>query len=87
MYDVGISREGDVLDAAVEMDIIEKRGSYYSYGETRLGQGRENVKNFLRENGELLDEIEAGAREALELPLKTRASTAEAVEETGDGDS
>jgi recombination protein RecA len=83
MYDVGISREGDVLDAAVEMDIIEKRGSYYSYGETRLGQGRENVKDFLRENGEILAEIEARAREALDLPAKSTTSAVEAGEEAG----
>ncbi len=57
MYNEGISREGDLLDVGTEMGIIEKRGSYYSYGEMRLGQGRENAKRFLRENPSLADEI------------------------------
>lgn len=64
MYDQGISKEGDVLDMGVEMGIIEKRGAYYSYGETRLGQGRENAKVFLRENSDLRAEIGAKVREA-----------------------
>ncbi len=84
MYDVGISRGGGVLDVAVELDIVEKRGSYYSYGETRLGQGRENVKNFLKENGELLNEIEAKAREALGLSPKATVDAAEVVDEARD---
>jgi recombination protein RecA len=54
---------------AVEMEIVEKRGSYYSFGETRLGQGRENAKEFLRENVELADEIEARIREEALLPI------------------
>jgi recombination protein RecA len=69
MYNEGISREGDLLDMAVEMEIVEKRGSYYSFGETRLGQGRENAKEFLRENVELADEIEARIREEALLPI------------------
>jgi len=77
MYDRGISREGGVLDVAVDLGIVEKRGSYYSYGETRLGQGRETVKEFLRQNGDLLDEIEAKAREALGLPTIAQAATPE----------
>jgi recombination protein RecA len=58
MYNEGISKLGDILDLGVEMDIIERRGSYYSYGETRLGQGRENSKQFLRENPDIAEEIE-----------------------------
>jgi len=58
MYNEGISRVGDILDLAVEFEIIEKRGSYYSYGETRFGQGRENTKNYLAENPSLVSEIE-----------------------------
>lgn len=65
MYNEGISKVGDILDLAVEMDVIEKRGSFYSFGETRLGQGRENSKNFLRENLELAGEIETLVREAV----------------------
>lgn len=84
MYDEGISREGGVLDVAVEMGIIEKRGSYYSCGETRLGQGRESVKDFLKENAELLDEIEARAREALGLAPKAAAVSTEADSKSED---
>jgi recombination protein RecA len=68
MYNEGISREGDLLDMAVELEIVGKSGSYYSFGETRLGQGRENAKAFLRENVELADEIEAHIREQALLP-------------------
>ena len=63
MYGLGISKEGDVLDLAVESDIANKSGSWYSYKETRLGQGRENSKEFLRENPEMLREIENLVRE------------------------
>jgi recombination protein RecA len=64
MYDEGISRAGDVLDLAVEMDIVDKRGSYYNYGEERLAQGRENAKAALREDPIVLREIENVVREA-----------------------
>ena len=63
MYNEGISRYGDVLDLAVDIDIINKHGSWYSYGDIRLGQGRENSKEFLRQNGELSSEIEKAVRE------------------------
>ena len=63
MYDEGISRAGDVLDYAVEMDVIDKRGSYYSYKETSLAQGRENTKAILRGSPALLREIENLVRE------------------------
>ncbi len=62
MYNEGISRSGDLLDLAVQMEIVEKRGSYYSYGEIRLGQGRENAKEYIRENPDLADEIELSVR-------------------------
>jgi len=68
MYDQGISREGEVLDLGVSYDVITKRGSFYSYGELRLGQGRENVKRFLRENAPLAFEIENRIRQAAGLP-------------------
>ena len=75
MYNEGISRMGDLLDIGVEMELIEKRGSYYSYGETSLGQGRENAKNFLRENSETAVEIENRIREETELsPLPPGSS-------------
>jgi len=65
IYNEGISKSGDVLDMGVETGIVEKRGSYYSYGETRLGQGRENTKTFLRENAEMLEEITQKIRDGV----------------------
>jgi recombination protein RecA len=62
MYDEGISKAGGILDLAAEMEIIEKRGSYYSYGDQRLGQGRENAKLFIKENAELAQELESKIR-------------------------
>ena len=79
MYNEGISWVGDVLDLASEMDLIEKRGSYYSYGETRLGQGRENAKEFLRGNPELTLEIENKVREMTGLPQRSYVPPAEEV--------
>jgi len=69
MYNEGISKVGDVLDMAVEEGIVEKRGSFYSYGETRLGQGRESVKGFLHENPDMALEIENQVREAAAVTL------------------
>src|SRR3954467_9969374 len=64
-YGVGISREGGLLDFGMEQDLVQKSGSFFSYGETRLGQGRNNTKQFLAENPELAAEIEAKVRTAL----------------------
>ena len=63
MFGEGISKEGDMIDLGVEEGIIEKSGSWFSYKKDRLGQGRENVKNFLKENLELLQEIETAILE------------------------
>lgn len=63
MYGTGISKVGSTLDAAVEAGIVEKAGSWFSYGDEKLGQGRENVKNFLLENHDLLDEIDRKVRQ------------------------
>jgi recombination protein RecA len=62
MYNEGISKVGDILDLGVEMELISKRGSFYSYGDLRLGQGRENAKGYLRENPDLARELEVGIR-------------------------
>ncbi len=62
MYAEGISKVGDILDLATELDIINKRGSFYSYGDLRLAQGRENAKDFLRDNPDLAEEIEYTVR-------------------------
>jgi recombination protein RecA len=67
MYGQGISREGTILDAAVDDGIITKSGSWYSYGDTRLGQGRENAKQFLIENPDICIEIENKVRKKYNL--------------------
>lgn len=63
MYNEGISKMGDLLDLATGLDIISKRGSFYTYGDIRLGQGRENAKEFLKENPDLASEIELAVRQ------------------------
>jgi len=63
MYNEGISRSGDLIDLATGLDIITKRGSFYSYGDIRLGQGRENAKEFLKANADLSEEIELAVRQ------------------------
>jgi recombination protein RecA len=65
MYGEGISRTGDLLDLAVNNNVVEKSGAWFSYSGERLGQGRENVKNLLKENGELTDRIEQDVKAAL----------------------
>ena len=69
MYGKGISREGNILDVAVNLEIIKKGGSWFSYNEERLGQGRENVKQFMIENPDFTDSIENQIREKLGMPL------------------
>jgi recombination protein RecA len=69
MYGEGISKEGDVLDIAVKEEIVQKSGAWFSYGDTRLGQGRENAKKYFKENPELRLEIENRIREKHNLPL------------------
>jgi recombination protein RecA len=64
-YGVGISREGGLIDFGIEQDLVQKSGSFFSYGETRLGQGRNNAKQFLADNPELALEIETKVRAAL----------------------
>ncbi len=63
MYNEGISKVGDILDLGTNMDIITKRGAFYSYGDIRLGQGRENSKEFLRQNLDISNEIELAIRQ------------------------
>ena len=68
MYGEGISREGDVLDIAVKEEIVQKSGAWFSYGDIRLGQGRENAKNYFKENPQVRLEIENKIREKYNLP-------------------
>lgn len=68
LYGKGISREGEIVDLGVEAGLVEKSGSWYSYDGDRIGQGRENAKEFLRENKEIAVKIEAGIREQKGIP-------------------
>jgi recombination protein RecA len=69
MYNEGISTSGDLVDLGVEHDIVSKRGSFYSYGDIRLGQGRENAKTFLMENLDIAAEIDRKIRDNFGLPV------------------
>ena len=73
MYNEGISREGDVLDLGVEEDFVKKSGSWFSYMDEKLGQGRENSKQFLRDNPAILDEIETKIREKHSLTIEVKS--------------
>jgi recombination protein RecA len=85
MFGHGISRSGDVLDLAVEANLVEKSGAWYSYGSTRLGQGRDNTKQFLDENPTVLAEIEAKLLEKHGLKSQSGPITVTAASEsTGD---
>ncbi len=70
MYGEGISKEGCVLDMGIECGVVNKSGAWYTYGNERLGQGRENAKEFLRQNPQFLETIEAQVREACGLPTE-----------------
>jgi recombination protein RecA len=70
MYGEGISRTGEIVDMGVELGIIKKSGSWFSYGDTRLGQGREAVKDLLKDNIELAEEVEAKIVEAVKEKIK-----------------
>ena len=74
MYGTGISKEGTVLDMAVDLGICQKSGAWYTYGEERLGQGRDSVKNYLSENPDLLQELTDKVRHAIGLDVKQNAS-------------
>ncbi len=65
LYGEGISQLGEIVDLGVDFEIIKKSGSWFSYGETKLGQGRDAVKQILKDNPELYDELKAKVSEAL----------------------
>lgn len=77
MFGTGISREGDIVDLGVEYEVLTKMGAFYSFGDMRIGQGRENAKEFLRTNGDIANEIE--------LEVRARAAITPA-EATSSGD-
>lgn len=82
MYGTGISKSGVILDSAVDEDIVEKAGSWYSYNGEKLGQGRENVKDYLEENEDILNEIE----EKLRQTINTDNKKSEEVEEKNENE-
>ena len=65
MYGEGVSKTGEILDLAVEFEIIKKAGSWFSYGDTKLGQGRDAVKVLIKDNPELADELEQKIKEVI----------------------
>jgi recombination protein RecA len=75
MYGEGISKPGDLIDVGVEAGIIDKSGSWYSHSGERIGQGRENVKKFLKDNPDLYESMYLKAREALGLSGVAKAET------------
>ena len=75
-YGHGISRMGSILDVALERDIVGKSGSWYTYGDVRIGQGRENAKAYLEEHGDVADEIGTRIREALAAGVSSNGATA-----------
>ena len=85
MYGKGISKAGVLLDTAVDLDIVEKAGSWYSYGDEKLGQGRENVKTMLEEDAELARQIDEKVRAAFTkdlAPIEEEDSEEEATQES-----
>jgi recombination protein RecA len=79
LYGVGISREGEIIDLGVELDLVDKAGAWYSYNGERIGQGKENVRNFLREHPEMAAEIEQQIRAKL-LPATVAVEASEPAE-------
>jgi recombination protein RecA len=77
MYGEGISKEGDLIDAAAERGILEKSGSWFSFAGERIGQGRENAKQFLRDNPDLRKKLEIEVRKALNLGVPPEPEAAE----------
>jgi len=73
MYGEGISKTGELVDLGVKAGVVEKSGSWFSYGDQRIGQGRENAKQFLKDNPDIADEIEAKIRSSHGLDLAGHA--------------
>lgn len=80
MYGQGVSKEGDILDLAAEIDVVNKSGAWYSYKETRIGQGRENAKVYLKEHPEQCKEIEMEVRKYYHLPVDGEVIAVDAEE-------
>jgi recombination protein RecA len=80
MYGLGISKVGEILDLGVELNIIQKSGSWFSYNGTKLGQGRDTVRDLIKDNPELMDELEKKIRDKVKgEPVVESKATADAV--------
>jgi recombination protein RecA len=90
MFDQGISKEGELVELGAEHDVLKKSGSFYSFGETKLGQGKENVKIFLKDNPDIALQIEALIKAAVEpapeQPPEDQAEEALAIVGVEEGD-
>ena len=84
MYGQGISKEGDILDLAAEIDVVQKSGAWYNYGDMRLGQGRENAKIYLKDNPELMEKIENEVKAHFGLAVKDAQPKKEKEEKEDD---
>jgi recombination protein RecA len=76
LYGEGISREGEIIDMGVTANILEKSGSWYAYNGEKIGQGKDNAREFLRENADVAIEIENKVRESMGIPLLAAATAA-----------
>jgi recombination protein RecA len=77
LYGEGISREGEIIDMGVNARVVDKSGAWFAYNGEKIGQGKDNAREFLRENPELAQEIENKVRESMGIPLMGAASAAE----------
>ncbi len=84
MFNEGISKVGDILDIGVNMEIITKRGAFFTYGDVKLGQGRENGKDFLKEHPEIANEIEAAIRSNVEKTAQLATASLRAEDNDGE---
>src|SRR3546814_15827873 len=85
MYGQGISKIGEILDLGVKAGLVEKSGAWFSYDSVRIGQGRENAKNFLLENPELMQRLETAIRGRTEAVAEEMMTGHDADDETGKG--
>jgi len=86
LFGAGISREGEVIDMGVNARILEKSGAWYAYNGEKIGQGRDNAREFLRENPDLAREIENKVRESLGVSLRPAADEPKAAEKPAKGE-
>jgi recombination protein RecA len=84
LYGTGISREGSLLDMAVDLEIVQKSGTWFSYGKERIGQGREKAREFLKENKAMAAEIEAKIRQAHQAQMASGAANTDSKSTDGD---